>query len=108
MRLTHITALILHALAQGHRHGFEIMEVAGLPSGTVYPALRRMEREGVLSSTWEPSPGSGPRRRVYALTQHGEEMARAANERLEEARRFLAGDMGPTGARPADGRTGQS
>ena len=102
IRLTHTTALILRALAEGHRHGFEIMEVSGLPSGTVYPALRRLEREGALASNWEPAPGSGPRRRVYALTAHGESMARLANDRLEDARRFLArdprgGELGPLG-----------
>jgi DNA-binding PadR family transcriptional regulator len=71
------------------------MEVSGLPSGTVYPVLRRLEREGVLSSEWEMAPGPGPRRRVYALTQQGEVMARAADERLREARRFLAGELRP-------------
>src|SRR5262245_57285038 len=102
IRLTHTTALILRALAEGHRHGFEIMEVSGLPSGTVYPALRRLEREGALASSWEVAPGPGPRRRVYALTASGEAMARAADERLEDARRFLArglrpGEVGPLG-----------
>jgi DNA-binding PadR family transcriptional regulator len=95
IRLTHTTALILRALAEGHRHGFEIMEVSGLPSGTVYPALRRLEREGKLASTWEPAPGSGPRRRVYALTASGDAMARQADERLQDARRFLARDLRP-------------
>ena len=53
LRLTHTTALILQALASGSRHGFQIMEVTGLPSGTVYPVLRRLEREGAVASEWE-------------------------------------------------------
>jgi DNA-binding PadR family transcriptional regulator len=107
IRMTHTTALILRALAEGHRHGFEIMEVSGLPSGTVYPALRRLEREGALSSAWEPAPGTGPRRRVYALTASGEAMARVADERLREARRFLAGDLRPGEVGPLGGGSGR-
>ena len=34
---------VLQALARGYRFGFDIMEVTGLPSGTIYPALRRLE-----------------------------------------------------------------
>jgi DNA-binding PadR family transcriptional regulator len=105
IRLTHTTALILRALAEGHRHGFEIMEVSGLASGTVYPVLRRLEREGALSSEWETAPGPGPRRRVYALTASGEVMAKAADERLREARRFLAGGRQPGEIGPLGGGT---
>jgi DNA-binding PadR family transcriptional regulator len=108
IRLTQTTALILRALAEGHRHGFEIMEVSGLASGTVYPALRRLEREGALSSEWEPAPGTGPRRRVYALTASGEATARAADERLREARRFLSGELRPREAGPPGGGTGRT
>lgn len=97
IRLTHTTALILSALAEGHRHGFEIMEVSGMPSGTVYPVLRRLEREGALKSAWEAAPGPGPRRRVYRLTASGEALVRAADERLRGTRRFLAGDLRPAG-----------
>ena len=51
--LTYTTALILDVLARGHRYGFEIMDVTGLPSGTVYPALRRLESLGQVASHWE-------------------------------------------------------
>lgn len=102
MRLTHTTALVLRAVAAGHRHGFEIMEVAGLPSGTVYPALRRLEGEGMLASTWETREGGvgRPRRRVYRLTGKGESLAREADQRLAETRRFLAGTEA---LKPAEG-----
>jgi DNA-binding PadR family transcriptional regulator len=96
IRLTHATALVLRALAAGHRHGFEIMEVSGLASGTVYPALRRLEREGMLRSTWEGEArareAGRPRRRMYRLTREGESMAAAAGERLAGAGRLLAAD----------------
>lgn len=99
LRLTHATSLILRALATGRRHGFEVMEVTGLPSGTVYPALRRLERAGHLESTWEDEAAAHaqgrPRRRVYRLTATGLGLAVRAGERLVEVGRFLAADPGP-------------
>ena len=53
-RLTHITALILQALDAGVVYGFSIMQMTGLPSGTVYPAMRRMEDDQLIRSRWEP------------------------------------------------------
>ncbi len=38
--------------------------------GTLYPALHRLEEEGLVESFWQASP-SGPRRRYYRLTQAG-------------------------------------
>jgi DNA-binding PadR family transcriptional regulator len=100
IRLTHPTALILRAIAAGHLHGFDIMEVSGLPSGTVYPALRRLEREGALVSQWETAPGPGPRRRVYRLTGEGGALARTAEARLAETQRVLSGGLGPLKGAP--------
>ena len=45
MKLTYPTTLVLHALANGVRHGFDVIDATGLASGTVYPILRRLERE---------------------------------------------------------------
>ena len=104
IRLTHATSLILRALASGSRHGFQVMQVSGLPSGTVYPALRRLENSGHLESTWEDEAAAHaegrPRRRVYALTASGHALAARADERLAEVRRLLASDGG---LRPAGG-----
>ncbi len=47
MRLTYPTTLVLQALLHGHHHGFDIMDATGLPSGTVYPILRRLDAEGL-------------------------------------------------------------
>ena len=72
MNLTHPTTLVLHALAGGFRHGFDIIDVTGLPSGTVYPILRRLEREGLVSAAWEDADiahrEQRPPRRYYELT----------------------------------------
>jgi PadR family transcriptional regulator PadR len=75
--LTYPTAAVLLAIRGGHRYGFDVMDATGLPDGTVYPILRRLERRGVLEGVWE---GEGraraeqrPPRRYYRLTRVGEE-----------------------------------
>lgn len=95
-RLTHATSLVLRAIATNHVHGFQIMEVTGLPSGTVYPVLRRLELQGYLASTWEAEDeahdAGRPRRRLYRLTRLGVELAAEAATRLGTTGRLLALD----------------
>ncbi len=83
--LSHSAALILKALSLGYRFGFDIMEVTGLPSGTVYPALRRLERDALVASQWEAeaeATASGrPARRFYEVNPSGKAAAQAATER---------------------------
>jgi len=55
MRMTLTAALVLQAIARGHRFGFEIVDVTGCATGTVYPALRRLEHAGFVRSEWERS-----------------------------------------------------
>lgn len=75
--LTYPTAAVLLAIRSGYRYGFDIMDATGLPDGTVYPLLRRLERRGVLAASWEgeeEAHGEGrPQRRYYELTPVGEE-----------------------------------
>ncbi len=52
-KLSHTAALILQAIQAGDGYGFSVMEMTGLPSGTVYPAMRRLERDGLIRSHWE-------------------------------------------------------
>ena len=52
-KLSHTAALILQAIDAGDGYGFSVMEMTGLPSGTVYPAMRRLERDGLIRSQWE-------------------------------------------------------
>ena len=54
VKLSHTASIILQAIHAGHVYGFSVMEETGLPSGTVYPALRRLERDGLIRSHWEP------------------------------------------------------
>jgi DNA-binding PadR family transcriptional regulator len=44
--MTYPTAAVLMAIRHGHRYGFDVMDATGLPDGTVYPILRRLERPG--------------------------------------------------------------
>jgi DNA-binding PadR family transcriptional regulator len=92
LNLTYPTALVLQALANGYHHGFDIMDATGLPSGTVYPILRRLDREGLLAGEWEKAAAAQreqrPPRRYYAITPAGAEMLAGAVERfraLEQA-----------------------
>ena len=98
VRMTHPTALILSALSAGYRYGFDIMDATGLPSGTVYPALRRLQDARLVSSTWESEQQARgerrPRRRLYELTPAGRDALADADARLAEARRFLMGQPG--------------
>jgi DNA-binding PadR family transcriptional regulator len=74
--LTYPTAAVLLAIRSGHRYGFDIMDATGLPDGTVYPILRRLERRGVLAGRWEDEASARseqrPQRRYYQLTALGE------------------------------------
>jgi PadR family transcriptional regulator PadR len=83
--ITYPTAAILQALAGGYRYGFDIMDVSGLPSGTVYPALRRLEQTGLVTSSWEDAEiAQGelrPPRRYYLLTALGDEALQQATTR---------------------------
>jgi DNA-binding PadR family transcriptional regulator len=66
---------VLHAVADGTHHGFDIIDETGLPGGTVYPALSRLERDGFLSSSWESvtvaRTEGRPPRRYYTVTDAG-------------------------------------
>lgn len=73
VRLSHTSALILQSIGAAHHYGFDVMDVTGLPSGTVYPALRRLERERLIVSRWEELSVARqrPARRYYKLTRAG-------------------------------------
>jgi DNA-binding PadR family transcriptional regulator len=74
--LTYPTAAVLLAVRSGHRYGFDVMDATGLPDGTVYPILRRLERRGILEGRWEEEEAARsegrPQRRYYRLTPAGE------------------------------------
>jgi PadR family transcriptional regulator len=84
MNLTYTSGLILHAVALGEAYGFDIIDQTGLPSGTVYPALRRLESGGLLESIWDhknAEKSGGPPRKYYRLTREGREHLEALRAR---------------------------
>jgi DNA-binding PadR family transcriptional regulator len=88
-----ILAALLEDVTKPH-YGLEMAKTAGLPSGTIYPALARLEREGWVESEREDVDASvaGRRpRRYYRLTGDGERIARAeiasTVNRLQPSRR---------------------
>ena len=102
-RMTLSTAAVLYAVSTGFRHGFDIIEGTGYPSGTVYPILRRLEDAGLLRSSWEPVTSARaeqrPPRRYYQVTAAGALVLRDALNRFPEvASKGSAGTLRP---RPA-------
>jgi DNA-binding PadR family transcriptional regulator len=85
--------LVLQALAQGYKFGFDIMAVTGLPSGTIYPALRRLESLRLVASDWETDLRARregrPRRRYYELTRAGKQHLKETEARVEAVGRLL-------------------
>jgi PadR family transcriptional regulator PadR len=89
-----LDALLLSVLAARPAHGYAIIAalrersegIFDLPEGTIYPALHRLEKAGLLGSSW--AEADGRKRRVYALTDKG--VAALAAERTAWWR-FAAG-----------------
>jgi DNA-binding PadR family transcriptional regulator len=96
VKLSHTAALILQALDAGFVYGFSIMEMTGLPSGTVYPAMRRLEGDGLIHSNWEQQSIADaeqrPARKYYKLTAAGKTTLEASRKRYPLLDRLI-----PTG-----------
>ena len=73
--LTYASAVILQAVGNGYRYGFDIIDMTGIPGGTVYPALRRLEEAGYVSSKWEDAriarAEPRPARKYYEMQPAG-------------------------------------
>jgi len=83
--LSYPSATILQALSAGYIYGYTVMEATGLPSGTVYPALRRLEGDQLIRSQWERQSAVDaalrPPRRYYKLTRSGEAALEVSRKR---------------------------
>jgi PadR family transcriptional regulator PadR len=84
--------LLLH---HGPAHGYTLLEQLGefglgdLNPSVVYRALRDMEAEGWVISTWDEEQTHGPPRRVYRLTALGDEVLAMWTQDLMESRRKI-------------------
>ncbi len=92
-KLSHTAAMILQALDAGFVYGFSIMEMTGLPSGTVYPAMRRLERDELILSKWEKQSIADaelrPPRKYYKLTPAGRATLQASRRRYPLLERLI-------------------
>jgi PadR family transcriptional regulator, regulatory protein PadR len=101
MRLTLQVQLVLRGLLDGldrELYGLELVEATGLPPGTIYPIMARLESAGWVSSRWEETsqePKGRPRRRYYRLTADGIAQTRAALASSDARRQARA--RGPIG-----------
>jgi DNA-binding PadR family transcriptional regulator len=95
-KLSHTAALILQALDAGFVYGFSIMEMTGLPSGTVYPAMRRLEGDALIRSQWEKQSIADaeqrPPRKYYKLTAFGKTTLEASRKRYPLLERLIPMD----------------
>ena len=83
--LSYAATVILQSVSSGYLYGFDIIDITGLPGGTVYPALRRLEETGYLASKWEKQSIAQaeprPPRKYYELTRAGREALAEAVKR---------------------------
>jgi len=97
--------LILKTLQWGSQHGYAIIqairvssnEVLQVETGSLYPALHRLERQGWLSSEWKQTE-SNQRAKYYRLTATGKKQLIAEYERWTHLSRAITGIMNPNGA----------
>ncbi len=96
------TVMVLHALARGCQYGFDIIEETGLTSGTIYPALEKLERLGFARSEWEDGRVAQrekrPARRYYTITDRGTQTLIDAMERY---RSLAPIDVGAIQSKPS-------
>lgn len=106
----HLDMIVLAALAGGPAHGYAVIQeirrrsggAFDLPEGSIYPALHRLEKGGLLSSRWATAE-SGRKRRVYSMTRRGREALvghRATWERFVSAIGGLFGETGDVAIKP--------
>lgn len=97
----HLDVLLLASLTSGPRHGYAVKEALrersggrfDLPTGTVYPALHRLERAGLIEGSWEVA--NGRRRRVYCLTAAGEQRLGRDRAHWQEFAGTITSVLGP-------------
>ena len=96
-RLSHTAAMILQTIHCGCIYGYSIMETTGLPSGTVYPALRRLEQDDLIRAQWErqsiADAEQRPPRKYYKLTAFGKTTLEASRKRYPLLVKFAPSEV---------------
>jgi PadR family transcriptional regulator len=89
-----LVPILLLMLRQWSSYGYELMEkmstfgLAAMNPGTFYRTLRQMEKDGMVSSSWDTSEG-GPARRVYSITDAGEAYLNYWAQSLDQYQRMM-------------------
>lgn len=92
---SHQTKLILQVLLDSpadEAYGLEVVRASGVPAGTSYAILRRLEDEGLLDGRWEqisPEEEGRPPRRYYRLNGEGRKVAHRETASDHRALRLL-------------------
>jgi PadR family transcriptional regulator PadR len=92
---SYLRPCLLLMLAEGPSHGYELLEqvrrlgLRGAEPSALYRSLRAMEREELVSSSWEMSR-AGPPRRTYLLSDAGHRALRSSVGSLRDVQRLLA------------------
>lgn len=97
----HLDSILLAVLEPQPLHGYAVIETLrarsrasfDLPTGTVYPALHRLERAGLIKSDW--SMVAGRRRRTYRLTDAGRRRLQDERASWRQFSRTMATLLGP-------------
>ena len=105
--MTFATLNVLQAIAKGYRYGFDIMDATGLPSGTVYPILGRLDDNGLARSRWEDQHiaqgRKRPPRRYYEVTATGKKKLESELQRIRALADLSPADTGHAAAAKAEG-----
>ena len=99
----HLDLLLLSVVREGPAHGYLVVQRLAersegafeLGEGTIYPALRRLEKQGLLRSTW--TEYNGRQRRVYRLSPKGEKAFTKQRTEWERFSRAVGGVLGTAG-----------
>ena len=89
-----LVPVLLLMLREWSSYGYELMEkmstfgLTAMNPGTFYRTLRQMEKDGMVSSSWDTSEG-GPARRVYSITEAGEAYLNYWAESLDQYQRMM-------------------
>jgi PadR family transcriptional regulator, regulatory protein PadR len=102
-RASYPTQLVFQALLDAspeHVYGVEMIETTGLPSGTIYPILDRLEHRDLVTSHWIPVQAGTQRRhrRYYSLTEEGRHVAQRETAEHRDALRLLLTRKAPDSA----------
>lgn len=106
-----LVPILLLMLRQLSSYGYELMEkmstfgLAAMNPGTFYRTLRQMEKDGMVSSSWDTSEG-GPARRMYSITDAGEAYLNYWAESLDQYQRMMDTFFRIYTGQPAPGEKG--